>query len=151
MKTLKSYHKEHIDKMKKIKRISFGIFSILLILFVFIFVKMYNSIITPNISTKGNYSLYIYSNDDFETIKNKLYSDSIIINRKSFEWVAKKLDYPKYIKSGHYVIKDGMSNRHLLNMLIYDRRNVLWQKQVFLSMRHLSRSWGIKILNSRII
>jgi cell division protein YceG involved in septum cleavage len=98
MKTLKSYHKEHIDKMKKIKRVSFGIFSILLILFVFIFVKMYNSIITPNISTKGNYSLYIYSNDDFETIKNKLYSDSIIINKKSFEWVAKKLDYPKYIK-----------------------------------------------------
>lgn len=117
MKTLKSYHKEHIDKMKKIKRISFGIFSILLILFVFIFVKMYNSIITPNISTKGNYSLYIYSNDDFETIKNKLYSDSIIINKKSFEWIAKKLDYPKYIKSGHYVIKDSMSNRHLLNML----------------------------------
>ena len=117
MNSLKSYHKEHIDKMKKIKRISFGVFCILLILSVFIFIKMYNAIMTPNTSTKGNYSIYIYSNDDFETIKDKLYSDSVIINQKSFEWVAKKLEYPQFIKSGHYVIKNGMSNRHLLNML----------------------------------
>lgn len=117
MSTLKSYHKEHIDKMKKIKLISFGVFCILLILSVFIFIRMYNAIMIPNTYTKGNYSIYIYSNDDFETIKNKLYSDSIIINQKSFEWVAKKLDYPQYVKSGHYVIKNGMSNRHLLNML----------------------------------
>ena len=78
---------------------------------------MYNAIINPNTSTKEDYSLYIYSNDDFETIKNTLYSDSIIINKKSFEWFAKKIDYPEYIKSGHYVIKDGMNNRQLLNML----------------------------------
>ena len=97
MKTLKSYHKEHIEKMKKMKRISLGVFCILLILFAFIFIKMYNAIINPNTSTKEDYSLYIYSNDDFETIKNTLYSDSIIINKKTFEWLAKKLDYPKYI------------------------------------------------------
>ena len=117
MKTLKSYHKEHIEKMKKMKRISLSVFCILLILFAFIFIKMYNAIINPNTSTKEDYSLYIYSNDDFETIKNTLYSDSIIINKKSFEWFAKKIDYPEYIKSGHYVIKDGMNNRQLLNML----------------------------------
>ncbi len=117
MKTLKSYHQNHINKMKKMKRIAFGIFCILLMSSVLFFIKSYKSIIYPNISTAENYSLYIYSNDDFETIKNKLYSDSLVINKKSFEWVAKKLDYPKYIKSGHYIIKDGMSNRHLLNML----------------------------------
>ena len=117
MKTLKSYHQNHINKMKKMKRIAFGIFCILLMSSVLFFIKSYKSIIYPNISTAENYSLYIYSNDDFETIKNKLYSDSLVINKKSFEWFAKKLDYPKYIKSGHYIIKDGMSNRHLLNML----------------------------------
>ena len=99
------------------KRIAFGIFCILLMSSVLFFIKSYKSIIYPNTSTAENYSLYIYSNDDFETIKNKLYSDSLVINKKSFEWVAKKLDYPKYIKSGHYIIKDGMSNHHLLNML----------------------------------
>ena len=78
---------------------------------------MYKSIIYPNVSTKENYSLYIYSDDEFVTVKDKLYSDSIIINRRSFEWLAKRLDYPKYIKSGHYVIKNGMNNNQLLNML----------------------------------
>ena len=117
MKTLKSYHREHFNKIKKIKRTIFGILSILVILSVFIFVKLYKSIIYPNTSTKENYSLYINSTDDFETIKKRLYSDSIIINKKSFEWLAKKLDYPKYIKSGHYIIKNGMNNNQLLNML----------------------------------
>ena len=71
----------------------------------------------PNVETNENYSLYIYENDSFENIKEILYSDSVIINKKSFEWLAKKLDYPQYIKSGHYVIKDGMNNNQLLNML----------------------------------
>ena len=71
----------------------------------------------PNVETIENYSLYIYENDSFENIKEILYSDSVIINKKSFEWLAKKLDYPQYIKSGHYVIKDGMNNNQLLNML----------------------------------
>lgn len=117
MKTLKSYHKEHINKMKKIKRTIFGVLGVLVILSVFVFIKMYKSIIFPNVSTEDNYSLYIYSDDEFETIKDKLYTDSIIINRKSFEWLAKRLDYPKYIKSGHFVIKNGMNNNQLLNML----------------------------------
>ena len=69
------------------------------------------------ISNGDEISLYIYSEDDFETIKNKLYSEDIIINKKSFEWVAKRLDYPEYIKSGHYIIKNGMNNNRLLNLL----------------------------------
>ena len=78
---------------------------------------MYKSIIYPNTSTNENYSLYIYSTDDFESVKNQLYSDSIIINKKSFEWLAKKLNYPQYIKSGRYIIKNGMNNNQLLNIL----------------------------------
>lgn len=117
MKTLRSYHNEQIEKTKKIKRIVFSIFGILIIISIFIFSKMYKAIMNSNVTTKDNYSLYIYDEDDFETIKNKLYSDSIIINKKTFEWLAKKLDYPQYLKSGHYVIKDGMNNNQLLNML----------------------------------
>ena len=49
MKTLKSYHKEHIEKMKKMKRISLGVFCILLILFAFIFIKANNTYYVPQI------------------------------------------------------------------------------------------------------
>lgn len=117
MKTIKSYHKEHLEKTRKIKQIVFGILAILIIISIFIFSKMYKAIMNPNVSIEESYSLYIYSEDNFETIKNKLYSDNVIVNRKSFEWLAKKLDYPKYIKSGHYIIKDGINNNQLLNTL----------------------------------
>lgn len=100
--------------MKKIKPY---IIVTTIILLAYVSYKMYNAVMNPNVSTNNDYSLYIYDTDDFEIIKDKLYSDSIIINQKTFEWFAKKLDYPQYIKSGHYVIKDGMSNRSLLNKL----------------------------------
>lgn len=117
MKTIKSYYKEHLEKNRKAKRLIFITLSVLIIISIFIFAKMYKAIMNPNVDTNENYSLYIYENDSFENIKEILYSDSVIINKKSFEWLAKKLDYPQYIKSGHYVIKDGMNNNQLLNML----------------------------------
>lgn len=117
MKTIKSYYKDHLAKTKKMKRIIFGTLSVLVIISVFVFNKMYKSIMNTNVNNIENYSLYIHSEDDFETIKNKLYSDNIIIDKKSFEWLAKKMEYPQYIKSGHYIIKNGMNNNQLLNML----------------------------------
>ena len=119
MKTTRTYFKEHIEKMKKMKRLIFITLGILILIAVFIFIKVYKAILNPNvmISNGDEISLYIYSEDDFETIKNKLYSEDIIINKKSFEWVAKRLDYPEYIKSGHYIIKNGMNNNRLLNLL----------------------------------
>lgn len=119
MKTIRTYHKESVERRKKIKRIIFGTLGILVIISVFAFIRMYKALLNPNVNVSDGdeISLYIYSYDDFESVKNKLYSDNIIINKKSFEWLAKKLDYPQYIKSGHYVIKDGMNNNRLLNML----------------------------------
>jgi UPF0755 protein len=105
--------------MKKIKRYIFFTLAVMAVISVFIFVRMYKAIIFPNvlIPNEEKISLYIYSDDDFDDVKQKLYSDSIIINTKSFEWLAKKLDYPKYIKSGHYVISNNMNNNRLLNLL----------------------------------
>lgn len=119
METIRSYHNKKVNKMNKIKRYIFLTLAVMAIISVFVFVKMYKAIIFPNVLTPNGekISLYIYSDDDFEDVKQKLYSDSIIINHKSFEWLAKKLDYPKYIKSGHYVISNNMNNNRLLNLL----------------------------------
>ena len=119
METIKTYYKKQIDKMKKIKRYIFLGLSVCVIISVIVFIRMYKAIIFPNVLIPNDekISLYIYADDDFETVKQKLYSENIIINQKSFEWLAKKLDYPKYIKSGHYVIHNDMNNNRLLNML----------------------------------
>lgn len=119
MKTYRTYYNDQIKKNKKIKRSIFLCLAALVIIFVFIFIKMYKAVLYPNVNLKNadSYSLYIYSDDDFETVKNTLCSDSILLNHKSFQWLAKKMEYPKYIKSGHYIISDGMNNNQLLNKL----------------------------------
>lgn len=119
MKTLKSFLNNKDKKIVKIRRIVFGTLSILIILSVILLIKMYKAVLYPNvlIHSGENVSLYISSKDNYEDVKEKLYSENIIINQKRFEWLAKKLDYPKYIKSGHYIITDGMNNNKLLNML----------------------------------
>ena len=118
MKTIRSYYYEQLEKTRKMKRIIFGVLTILVLISIVIFVRMYKAIINPNVRIDGEQmSLYIYSEDTFETIKDKLYSDSVILNKRTFEWLAKKLEYPQYIKSGHYIIQDGMNNNRLLNLL----------------------------------
>jgi UPF0755 protein len=41
----------------------------------------------------------------------------ILINEKAFKWVAKKKNYPAFIKSGKYVFDKGMNTNVLVNML----------------------------------
>lgn len=62
-------------------------------------------------------SIYIHTDADFEEVKTELYSNGVIINRDAFEWLAKRKKYPSLIKPGHYVIREGMSNDELINML----------------------------------
>ena len=63
------------------------------------------------------YSVYIPTNARFDEVKKTLYSNGIIIDRNTFEWLAEKKKYPELIKPGHFLIKKGMSNDELINML----------------------------------
>ena len=86
METIKTYYKKQIDKMKKIKRYIFLGLSVCVIISVIVFIRMYKAIIFPNVLIPNDekISLYIYADDDFEIVKQKLYSENIIINQKSF-------------------------------------------------------------------
>lgn len=119
MKSLRTFLKDKDKKVVKTRRIVFGTLSVLIVLSVILFINMYKAILYPNVLIPNGekVSLYISSEDDFDNVKEKLYSKDIIINQKRFEWLAKKLDYPQYIKSGHYIITDGMNNNRLLNLL----------------------------------
>lgn len=119
MKTIKTYLKKYTEATRRTKRLIFGTLAVLILISIFAFIKIYKAIIYPNvmIANQDEFSLYIYSDYDFEDVKHILYKENIIVNKKSFEWLSKKLDYPKYVKSGHYVITNGMNNNRLLNML----------------------------------
>ena len=80
---------------------------------------VYRIIFKPNVWTAGNNaaSVYIPTGSDFDDVKTILYSQGLIIHRNTFEWLARKKKYPDLIKPGHYIVRDGMSNDELVNML----------------------------------
>ncbi len=82
------------------------------------FYDYYKIIYKPNIElNKNSKYFYIYSNYNYNDVKNNLIKNNIIINENSFDWVAEKKHYKKNIKPGRYLIKNNISNNELINLL----------------------------------
>lgn len=62
-------------------------------------------------------SIYIPTSAEFEDVKNILYEKGLIIHRANFIWWAEQKSYPKLIKPGRYIIRNGMNNHELINLL----------------------------------
>ena len=82
--------------------------------------KMYQRVYQPNV-TLGNTTdkyFYIHSDYDFDDVVNALYEKGYIINRESFSWVAeKKANFKNNIHPGRYLLKEGMNNNQLIDLL----------------------------------
>lgn len=70
--------------------------------------KIYGSSVTKTSS------IYIYSGDNFNTLQKKL--TPLVKDIEHFNWVANKKSF-KTPKAGHYIVKEGISNDELVNML----------------------------------
>jgi UPF0755 protein len=81
-------------------------------------ITLFRYVLQPNVSTSGAeaVSIFIPTGSAFSDVKDILYGQGLIANRKSFEWVAGRKDYPALVKPGHYRLKSGMSNNELVNM-----------------------------------
>ena len=103
------------------KRLTFvlGIVAILVVVAILAGFKLYNMVMKPNVVTpdQKEFSLYIPTGADFDQVKDSLYGNHLIIDPASFEWVARHKDYLSHVKPGRYVLKNGMGNNQLTNML----------------------------------
>jgi len=78
----------------------------------------YGQIYGSNVnSSEGEVEVFIYESDNYEQVEAKLLALDLIKNADSFIWVAEKKNYPSLVKSGRYVVEDGMSNNDLVDML----------------------------------
>ena len=116
------YHSKYAKRRKKksrFHRIIMYLLVFLIILALGVAYWMYRVIFYPNvwIEEGERVSVYIPDGTDFEDVKVILYSQGLIINRRNFEWLAREKKYPELIKAGHYIIRQGMSNNELVNML----------------------------------
>lgn len=114
-------------KQSKSRTLLYISLSVLFVLVIFGGCKgfvYYSSMWKPNVFVdmdKKSY-LFIYENDGFDDVVEKLAASGNIKNMNSFIKTAKELDYPTNIVSGKYELADGMSNRELLHRLINGRQ-----------------------------
>jgi len=113
------YRKDSSKKKSKLRRYLLIILFLVIIVACVIGYRLFVTIYKSNvwIAEQETTSVYIPTNSNFEDVKKILYSHGIIINRGTFEWLAEKKNYQNSIKSGKYLIRNGMSNDELINLL----------------------------------
>lgn len=118
------FKKVTLNRMKKVKKKKLSLFkklfviTTLLLISIFI-ITVFKPYFCPNISIKNGeeISLYIYDGDNFENVLAELTEMDVLLDIKSFKRLAKFDKYTENVKSGRYLLKNGMSNRKLLRML----------------------------------
>jgi UPF0755 protein len=114
------YHSKYGRKGKKskLRRFFIYIISIILIGLIVLGGLLYQIIYSTNVwINESNASVYIPTGSAFDNVKSVLYINGVIVHRSNFEWLAKRKNYPDNIKPGHYILKEGMSNNDVLNLL----------------------------------
>ena len=115
--------KEKRSRKKKTgKKARFTVPLVLCILLIFAMAFgywLYKTVMSPNVHTAEgkDVALFIPTGSEYDQVKALLKNTHCIINEKSFSWVAEKKEYPKNIHPGRYIVKNGMSNNQLVNML----------------------------------
>lgn len=79
----------------------------------------YSRIYQPNVVLAFEKEVYVYipSNSNFEDVQQILSEKGVVRNTASFRWVAEQKNYVNRIKSGRYLLENGMNNNALLNLL----------------------------------
>lgn len=78
--------------------------------------SIYQIILSPNTSfSKEEQSIYISDQADFQTLVDSI--APYLKSAEDFITVAQKKQYPSNMKSGHFVLKNGMNNNEIVNTL----------------------------------
>ena len=110
------------SKKKNGKHTKFTVLLVIAILLVFATAFgfwLYKTVMSPNVKTADGkeVAIYIPTGSDYNQVKDLLTETHCIVNEKSFDWVAQKKELPANVHPGHYIVKNGMSNNQLVNML----------------------------------
>ncbi len=79
----------------------------------------YLIVLKPNVELAGDKSeiILIPSESKYEDLLQILQDENIILDMKSFSWMAKTLKLEENFKPGRYRITNGMNNRQLIKMI----------------------------------
>lgn len=111
--------KEDIRKRKFAKKVFILAGALIIILFLILFSRFYKSLYRSNVDLHGKDTVFIYipTYSNFSKVCEILYNGRYIKDKGSFEWLAGKKNYISKIKPGKYMLRKGMGNKKLIDML----------------------------------
>lgn len=85
---------------------------------------LYINLYKPNVSFSGKNYKYIYvpTGSNYEDLLSILFSEEVIKDHASFEFMANKMELSNNIHPGKFRITNGMNNRQLINVFKYDKQ-----------------------------
>jgi UPF0755 protein len=102
----------------KYVRLSLLVVFVGLMVSVIVVFNKYQSVFNENVEiADGHAFVYVPSGSSFEEVYENLSEKGMLVDEKSFRWVAEKKGYISNVKPGRYRIEDGMSNNELVNLL----------------------------------
>ncbi|RZK18144.1 MAG: endolytic transglycosylase MltG [Flavobacterium sp.] len=107
---------EKTSSMKSRTKIILTIAIIILLVGGFIGLRFYKAYFAPNVKGNQKY-LYIKTGSTYDDLLANLKNKDILKDFASFEQAAVKMKLEASVKPGRYGLKEGLSNRALINML----------------------------------
>ncbi len=91
------------------------VFTLALVCFSYYFYQVF---FTANIETKGKPTFVIvHRGYDWQQALKAIDATGAVVDKLSLHFVAKLMKYPAHVKPGRYELKDGYTNRQLVNVL----------------------------------
>ncbi|GAB3288584.1 endolytic transglycosylase MltG [Hymenobacter tenuis] len=100
-----------------------GIFGLLLVTFSYYFYQVF---FTPNVETKGRPTyVLVRKGQSARSVLDSIDASGVVVDKLSLRFVARLMKYEKLVKPGRYELKDGYTNRQLINDLRTGRQSPL--------------------------
>ncbi|TYZ08657.1 endolytic transglycosylase MltG [Hymenobacter lutimineralis] len=99
----------------------------------------------PNVaaSPEGPAYLYIRTGSSFSTVLATLRQQELLQDLRSFEWLARRREYPERVRPGRYLFTPGLGNQALLDMLLDGRQDTVhFELQAFKYKPQLARQFS---------
>ena len=111
--------KAHKQKKNMVRLTVWLVIGILMVFGMAFGYWLFRTVMSPNVVTPDSQEVVIHipTGSTFNDVQSILSEANILVSPKSFNWVAKKKDYPDNIHPGRYVIGNGINNNRLVNML----------------------------------
>jgi UPF0755 protein len=100
----------------------------------------YQSIYAANVQVDESTEFFVHTGSDFSRVSKDIERAKVLKDLDSFYWVAKRKDYDKMVKPGRYILKNGMSNNELVNLLRSGKQTPV--KVSFNNVRNLAQLAG---------